>query len=231
MDTEWVASFDIGTKNFAFYIEEYDRQTLDNIHFPPVKARYNIDGTCTSDFEATVENMLRSSRTVLFKNTDLSPLLKEGKKDRKDIINMHIFHNMYELLDEHKMYFDRCASFVIEQQMKCNLRAIKLGQHCMSYFISRYGRFRNIVEFPAYYKTQVMGIPKIPKLLSNGKTRYLAPCKPLRKKWAVARGLAMLATRNETDIANQISKSVKKDDMCDCLVQLQAYKILLKSVD
>jgi hypothetical protein len=217
----WIASFDIGSKNFAFYIEEFDRDIYETIKFPPVSRRYNPDGTCTSIFQIEIDKMIAKSRTVLFKNTDISG----GKSYKSNLMNEELFNRMYDLLDKYKPYFDRCESFIVEQQMKCNMRAIKLGQHCLSYFVSNYGRFRDVVEFPAYYKTQVLGIQKTLKLLKNGRERYLAPPKPIRKKWAVVKALELLTTRNESYVGDQIKASSKRDDMSDCLVQLQAYKI------
>jgi hypothetical protein len=218
---EWAASFDIGSKNFAFYIEEYDAEYVNNVNIPLEKTRYNPDGTCTNNFRRCVDRIVSKSRTILFKNTDISG----GVSYKSNLMNEELFNKMYDLLNEYKEYFDKCSVFVIEQQMKCNLRAIKLGQHCLSYFIGQYGRFRRVIEFPAYYKTQVLGIQKNLKVLKNGKSRYIAPSKPKRKKWAVEEAVRILKVRNEEDIGNQILASTKRDDMSDCLVQLQAYKI------
>jgi hypothetical protein len=218
---EWAASFDIGSKNFAFYIEQYDSEELDNMILPPETRRYNIDGTCTDEFRLSVNNIARGSRTILFKNTDISG----GISYKSNLMNEELFNKMYDLLNEHKEYFDKCSVFVVEQQMKCNLRAIKLGQHCLSYFVAIYGRFRRIIEFPAYYKTQVLGIQKTAKIFKNGKTRYIAPAKPRRKKWAVEEAIRLLGVRGEEDIGVQILASTKRDDMSDCLVQFLAYKV------
>ncbi len=77
---------------------------------------------------------------------------------------------MYELLEEYKSYFDKCDVILIEQQMsfgakKYNTLAVKLGQHCMSYFIYKYGKTKKVIEYPAYYKTITLGAPKVEKLL------------------------------------------------------------------
>ena len=39
----WVASFDIGKKNFSFYIEEFDLCNIQKITKIYEKDRYNID--------------------------------------------------------------------------------------------------------------------------------------------------------------------------------------------
>jgi len=108
-----------------------------------------------------------------------------------------------------------------------NTMALKLGQHCYSYFIFRYpitqdGDFvfdesKEIIEFPAYYKTQVMGAPKV-----NGK----AMSKPERKKWATEKAINILMERGDTDTLDEIIGSKKKDDLADTLIQLQSFKFL-----
>jgi hypothetical protein len=138
---------------------------------------------------------------------------------------------MISALDNYKDVFDRCSIVVIEQQMSFkqaqNTMALKLGQHCYSYFIFRYpitqdGDFvfdesKEIIEFPAYYKTQVMGAPKV-----NGK----AMSKPDRKKWSTEKAIDILMERGDTDTLDEIIGSKKKDDLADTLIQLQSFKFL-----
>jgi hypothetical protein len=124
---------------------------------------------------------------------------------------------MIEALDEYKEYFDKCSIIVIEQQMSFkaaqNTMAIKLGQHCYSYFLFRYGESKEIVEFPAYYKTQILGAPK--KLT-----------KPERKKWATEKALEILMERGDVSTLDEITSHKKKDDLADVLIQLQSFKFL-----
>ena len=46
----WIASFDIGSVNFAFYIEEINITKLKEITNISKIKRYNSNGTCTKDF-------------------------------------------------------------------------------------------------------------------------------------------------------------------------------------
>ena len=108
-----------------------------------------------------------------------------------------------------------------------NTMALKLGQHCYSYFIFRYpitqdGDFvfdesKEIIEFPAYYKTQVMGAPKV-----GGKSMS----KPQRKKWSTEKAMGILMERGDTETLEEIEGSKKKDDLADTLIQLQSFKFL-----
>jgi hypothetical protein len=69
--------------------------------------------------------------------------------------------------------------------------ALKLGQHCWSYFSIHYGRSKNIIEFPAYHKTQVLGAEKDKKVTKTGKINYKAVDKPQRKKWCFKKDLIL----------------------------------------
>ena len=61
----WIASFDIGKKNFSFYIEEFDITKLNCIKNIPQNQRFNQDGTCTSNFNHIMTNI---SFFFFFKN-------------------------------------------------------------------------------------------------------------------------------------------------------------------
>ena len=137
---------------------------------------------------------------------------------------------MNDLLDNYTDYWDKCDIFVIEKQMSFgkthNTMALKLGQHCWSYFSIQYGQSKNIVEFPAYYKTQILGSEKDKKETKTGKISYKAVDKPKRKKWCIAKGLEILEKRYDDNTINLINKSKKKDDLCDVICQLQAFKVI-----
>jgi hypothetical protein len=141
---------------------------------------------------------------------------------------------MNEELDKYKEYWEKCDIFLIEEQMsfgkKLNKMAVKLAQHCYSYFTFNYGRFKTIVEFPAYHKTQVLGAPKVEgKPYKSGKKRYKAMEKTDRKKWSVEKCIEILTCRGEIDIIEKMTekrgrKKAKLDDLADVVVQLQAFK-------
>lgn len=216
----WVASFDIGKKNFAFYIEEINFGLL-----PTSKDRtYNVDGTPTDEMAELLESVYSNGKTILCKNTDLTTNCKKGL-----YLDPKLYHNMYTLLDEYAPYWDHCGIFVIEKQMsfgrsKFNTMAVKLGQHCYSYFVFKYGPFKTIVEFPAYHKTCVLGAPKVKgRQFKNGKCRWKGMSKPKRKKWCVEKATEILKDRGELSILDDMGK---KDDVCDCVCQLQAFKVL-----
>lgn len=224
--TTCIASFDIGKKNFAFYVEEVDTRELEKLTTIPKNRRYRPDGTPTDEFEKLISTIYLTGNTVLYRNLDLTEGAKKGK-----YLDSVIYHNMISALDNYREVFDRCSIIVIEQQMSFkqaqNTMALKLGQHCYSYFIFRYpitqdGDFvfdesKEIIEFPAYYKTQVMGAPKV-----GGKSMS----KPQRKKWSTEKAMGILMERGDTETLEEIEGSKKKDDLADTLIQLQSFKFL-----
>ena len=223
----WCASFDIGSVNFAFYVEEIDRESLLKIKNIPNKVRYNVDGTPTEEMTNILNKVYKNGKTILHKNSDISKNCVKGKQ-----LDQNTFHNMTDLLDSYSEYWDKCCFFVIEQQMafgkmKSNPKAVKLGHHCQSYFMFRYGRFKKVIEFPAYHKTQILGCEKIKgKQSKNGNYRWKSIPKPDRKKWSVIKATEILNLRGEEETIQNIKSKTKKDDLADTLTQLQAFKYL-----
>lgn len=221
---EIVASFDIGKKNFSFYVEEFDSSKIP----PPIKSeKYNIDGTPTKSMENYLSKIYKNGNKILLLNSDLT----EGC-DKKAYLDQLTFYNMTDLLDKYKEIWDKCTIFVIEEQMSFgkqnNKMAVRLGQHCASYFYIKYGRAKKVVEFPAYHKTQVLGSQKIKKTTKTGKVSWKNIDKPARKKWCIGKALEILKERNDESTATIISKSKKKDDLSDVICQLQAYKTFIQ---
>jgi hypothetical protein len=221
MNIIWLASFDIGKKNFSFYIEEFDKDQIIKINNIPKKERYNIDGTTTKKFQNILNKIYKNGKKILLSNNDITE-----NCDPKAYLDTETFHNMTDLLDKYSEYWDKCGAFIIEKQMsfgkRTNTMAMKLGQHCWSYFAFKYSRFKPIIEFPAYYKTQILGSQK-DKTKNN---KYKAISKPKRKIWCVNKAMKIIEDRKDQETLTQIQKSKKKDDLCDVICQLQAFKYL-----
>ena len=219
----WVASFDIGKKNFSFYIEEFDPDSLETLAAVPRQTRFNPNGTPSPQHDTLLQTLYLQGTKILIANVDLTTGC-----DPKAYLDPLVCYNMIDLLDEYSNYWDQCDIFVLEKQMsfgqKHNTMALKLGQHCWSYFAMRYGRAKEIVEFPAYHKTQVLGAPKLEKRTKAGKVSYKAVDKPTRKKWCITKAQEILQSRSDTDTLEIITKAKKKDDLCDVICQLQAFK-------
>ena len=231
MSILWVASFDIGKKNFSFYIEEFDSDIIKSIQNINKQSRFNNNGTPTTSFNNILTNIYKTGNKILLENVDLT-----YGSDSNLYLDTTILYNMTNLLDEYSNYWDQCDIFLIEKQMsfgkKHNTMALKLGQHCWSYFALKYpltnpmiiNSNKKIIEFPAYYKTQILGAHKLEKHNKSGKISYKAVDKPTRKKWCINKALEILKLREDDSTVSIITKSKKKDDLCDVICQLQAFK-------
>ena len=142
----FIASFDIGKKNFAFCVERFISKKIEDI---------NSNSAPKNEQLSTIYN---NGEIVLLENLNLT------KNCDNSYLDPQTFINMTETLDNYKEYWEKCHVFLIEQQMsfrgKRNTMALKLGQHCFSYFSILYKNSKKIIEFPAYHKTQVLDAPK-----------------------------------------------------------------------
>ena len=105
-------------------------------------------------------------------------------------------------------YWDKVSYVIVEKQMafkgKINTMALKLGQHCYSYFTMLYRDSKKIIEYPAYHKTQVLGAKK-----NDVKVKYY------RKKWAIERAIEILNFRNDLETLELLKcKKIKKCLSC-----------------
>jgi hypothetical protein len=221
-----IGSFDPGKCNFSFYIEEINKKELSKLKNVPLKEQYNSDGTCTDKMKELLDNIFENGETILHKNLNLTK-----NCDKKLSLDPETFHNMYDVMEEYEDEWNKCDTFIIEQQMsfgkgKNNPMAQKIGQHCYSYFVFKYGRTKNIVEFPAYHKTQVLGAPKVQGKPTKNGFRWKSMDKPSRKKWSICKSIEILTSRGEIEVLEGLTTVAKKDDLADTLMQLQAYKYL-----
>ena len=217
-----IASFDPGKKNFAFCVEEFETNEIED-HFE--YNRYCPDGTCSETFQPIVDNVCKRGKVVLYNNVDLTTT-----SNKHSYLEMEYLHSLTDHLDKYGKIWDTCNVILIEKQMsfgkKYNTMALKIAQHCWSYFAIRYGRFKEVLEFPAYHKTQILGSQKICKKLKNGKTSFKTIDKPARKKWCINKAMDILKSRDEMNIIKQLTSVKKKDDLADVLCMIQAYKIM-----
>lgn len=131
-------------------------------------------------------------------------------------LSANVFLNLTAMLDKYRPYFDQCSMIIIEQQMsfgsRINTMAIKIAQHAYSYFLFRYGDTKQLVEFPSYNKTQILGAPAGLE-------------KPQRKKWAIEKADQIWRLRGDLSATGYVQTKRKKDDMSDCLLHVLSYLI------
>lgn len=226
----WVVSLDPGYKNFAFVIEEFDEGEIQSLPKIPKQLRYNADGTVTEKFRKILEKVYDNGKVILFENSDLTHGCVDRKKGKSKALDVNVFHNLTELLDQYHDYWSQCDAFVIEMQMAFrgvyNIAALKIAQHCFSYFTMRYGRRIDICEYPAYFKTQILGAPKTIHKTRGGKVSYKAMTKPERKKWCTEKACEILTRREDFDTLSVLNSKSKRDDISDCIGMCVSWRVL-----
>lgn len=223
-----IASFDIGKKNFAFYVEDCSSELILKLNATYSKLPKNLQRRVKGPMNQQIQNIV-------------SQLCNDGKRvemgvfdiradKESNTLDIQTRANMQKLLKEYESLWDSCDIFVIEQQYfnisngkkskatGANVDAIKLAEICAGWLIEKYHPFKTIIEFGAMYKTQTMGAP-------DNLT------KPQRKKWSIEFGTKIFESRNDQegiDILNSKKnskgKKQKQDDVYDCVIMTQAYK-------
>ena len=220
-----IASFDIGKINFAFYVEEIRLSSMKSIKNIPKSERYFANGTPTPEFRRILDEIYKHGEKIVVRNLDLTV-----GTDKTKYFDTDICYNLFEILDDYKEIWDTLDLVIVEKQMsfkkKINTMALKIAQSVVSYLMINYSRSLKIFEFPAYYKTTVLGAKQEEKKLKSGKITFKTQGDKERKKWAVVECFDLLALREDYDTLTEITLFKKKDDVADTIIQLQAFKYL-----
>lgn len=180
-----IASFDIGEKNFAYCIAEY----------VPKEPAVCLKDPHTSD----------NYQLNILKIAHHNVILKKTQTVIESCIRVSALMSAHEQLMT-------CDRFVIEQQMRCNTRAQRLGQHVWSTLYTLFPD-RLIKFVPSHMKTQHF----IGKNQLKDKER---------KTWSVVKVTqegVMGDSERHRQIIEQIEGMKKKDDVCDTILQVIAY--------
>lgn len=195
-----IASFDIGVKNFAIYVEDFEASDLKRMD--PVS---NIPNAENDRDIQNINAICRIGKRVLLQNSNLDDNGKE--------INSQIWYrNMIKILNKYEDIWNNTNIFIIEHQVVFNRVQIQLlAQVCYTYFLTLYGDTSAIL----YYN-------------SKNKTKYLACPKDVDiKKWSANFAIKQLRKRKDIDGVEIIENSIKKDDLGDTFIQLQSFKYRL----
>jgi hypothetical protein len=204
-----VVAFDMGTRNFAFCVEEIV-DPLPEKRPPP---RFELDGQAVPEYKSFLEEKIfRNGRLIEVQCIDLKTYCED--RNLKSI-----YLALTDVLNAFTRLWDTVDVFLIEQQMaygahKSNIQALRLAQHCLSYFLTIYGPFRTIQEFSSTHKTRILGCPKD----SRRKHRD-------RKKFAVELVDHILSQRQDPHLQS-VRSFPKRDDISDCVLMIQAHKVL-----
>lgn len=198
-------SIDVGMRHLAFYVEEFDSGKI--MSLCPNRCMYEKDGTCTRSF-SQILNRIELNGTCIFFD-----LFDSGSNINKSFLNIS------EYIHTHRYVFDILNFILIEDQMKVNTNARRICQHIYSYFTFIYGNWKPIILFPSSMKTRLLGCPRKERGTSRAK-RY-----KMIKEWSVNHAQKILENRNDIDYLNLYSDLRKKDDVSDCICQMQAFKV------
>lgn len=201
-----IASFDIGIKNFAYCVEEFDQSAIPK----RILRSFKEDGTPTDEYQQILDLVYRSGRILDSGVINLDILSTKTRE-------FEIYSVLTQFLDSKMKLWDNVDIFLIEQQMaygsNANIKALRVAQHCISYLIMIYGTFKKIMEFSSSHKTRVLGCP------SEHRSKY-----KLRKHFSVCLAEYILSYRQD-EYHNIFTHLKKKDDVADCILMIQAYKI------
>jgi hypothetical protein len=234
-----IASFDIGVKNFAQYVETTDLQKLDELSKKyhstiPAALRKRVKTILTPEISDILEEMFligeRKEMGVYDLTRDVSPGETDDGGDQA--YDMESRRNIFKHLESYRATWDTCDMFMIEQQYfnmttfgprgakktkggDANVKAIKIAETVASWFLITYPT-KKVIFFGSQYKTQSLGA-------EDGLT------KPQRKKWSVDKAVDILTKRGDEYALDFMKRSKKiskqkQDDVCDTLIQCQAYK-------
>jgi hypothetical protein len=245
---EWFVAFDPGKVNFAFIVEEIDKDILKDIICPSKKDRFIKNGkkdiSPTDKYTNFLEEFYHCGRTILCSNNDITcdipdipdiPDKKEPKKRKKK--------NEKDDEKEEKKEKKKKGSKALDCNVFLRLTNL-LDRHkeyfdkCSTIIIEQQMSFGNKINTMAikiaqhtysYFLFRYRDTKKIVEFPSYNKTQILgAPAgldKPQRKKWAIEKANEIWTTRGDLETVDMIGTKKKKDDMSDCLLHVLSYII------
>ena len=226
----YIATFDIGTKNHAYYVE----RTIAEVFFRLEKAYLSLPKAVQGKVK------LRDNKAVA---KILNDLYLSGERvsmgvhdirsirEKNAVLDNATRLNLFTHLDSLRSLWDKCTFIVIEQQYfstflskggkrnpgasgGANVNAIKVAEATLNWFLMNYPG-KEIVSFGSQYKTQMLGAPD--KLT-----------KPQRKKWSEQKAREIFEMRGDEEALLQMQtgkrNKQKQDDVADCVTMMQAYK-------
>ncbi len=140
--------------------------------------------------------------------------LRISDADRKMDDNVDkLYFLVTEFLDQYLNIFKTCHLMIIERQLPMNLKAVRISQHIISYFM---GNLKNITP----------SLPMIFEIDAKLKGRELGASTHLNergiKQWSIDHCKSLLTKRKDYTGLDILSKHKKKDDLCDCVCQIEA---------
>lgn len=153
-------------------------------------------------------------------NSHRSIFLKRLEFNRSENHYLDSLNKLEELEDEFDL-FSKSHYIVIESQMTVNYDLVRMGQHLISYFLTKLkdrGNRPLIIEISSQVKTRLLECP-----IKGNKYEY--------KKWCVNEAIRRLNERKnkeeEKDFIFKIETKGKRDDISDAICQYYAFLKIL----
>lgn len=226
--TEQVLSIDIGVRNLALWIEEYNMDSVrtKQQELKKITKRTNENNEPTEEYKTFLNNFLLScSRTIYADKIDLCE--NEDFKKTKNhmiILNNRILFNIVKEFDKRKDILINVKHIVIEKQLKNNPNAQAIQNHIHAYFLHQYGLSKNVEIFDSCHKTRILGCPK--KVTVDGKMTKIN--KSYRKRWTTNLTQNILLERKDKKFYKFVfeDNKSKADDLSDTFCQSSAFILL-----
>jgi len=225
-----VLSVDIGVHNTAFYLEEFNEEEINNIikkhNLLKSEKRYDQNGVAIGKYKNIVDDIFKIGDCIFVDKVNLSN--KKGS-----LFDLQTFINFTNYLNNNKNLFT-VNTVIIEQQLKTNPMAQRVEQHLISWLTINFLNNIEIIVFPSRNKYLMLGLPK--NVFDEKKKIVRKITKNERKKWTCDYTLFNFTNKQIVNKDNIINSkqlidyifekhSDKKDDLCDTICQLNAYKI------
>ena len=209
--------FDIGYKNFAFAVEDFDLKDIQSVSpytmdvFEDPIAKTYLKRKPKSqilDRKTILNRVYNNGESIECRNVSLLDEMTNRTNNhsgKQHFLNQELFFALTEYLDRYKYLWNTCNGFFVEEQVKFNPLAQRLEQHVYTYFTMN-NPFQSTVIFPSPNKTKILCAPAYSK--SERKRK-------LHKKWAITKAQQILIERGEQEyLINKIlAVKGKKDDL------------------
>lgn len=213
-------SIDIGIKNLALYIEDFDVHKLLTMKMKRRSDNFDKNHNPTKEYSSKLKQVYLNGKCVYIDLIDISGGMS-GK-----FVTDEILIRLYSWLSEKTSLFNTCDFVMIEQQMnsrfKKNTSAQHIQHHIHSWFI--FMKKVPVIIYPSKNKSDILGCPF---KFMDAKGKYAKKTKPQLKEWSKKLGLSILNKRNDEESLFKVLALKKQDDVMDTLIQLQSFKIKL----
>lgn len=146
-------------------------------------------------------------KTLVFDKLRIS---ENDRKLEENIDKLYFLVNNF--LDQYLEIFKSCHILIIERQLPMNLKAVRISQHIISYFM--------------FHLKNIPSLPMIFEIDAKLKGRELGASTHLNergiKQWSIDHCKELLEKRKDQVAIDILKKHKKKDDLSDCVCQIEA---------